>query len=62
MDIYEIRVPGKVRFGAGCTATIEEEATKIGVKRALIVTDPGVYKAGVTDSVKENLSKAALSL
>jgi len=62
MDIYEIRVPGKVRFGAGCTETIEEEATKIGVKRALIVTDPGVYKAGVTDSVKEYLSKAKLSV
>lgn len=62
MDIYEIRVPGKVRFGVGCTKTIGEEATKIGVKRALVVTDPGVYKAGLTDSIKDNLSKAKLAI
>jgi len=62
MDAYEIRVPGKVRFGAGSTETMGEEATKIGAKRALIVTDPGVYQAGVTDPVKEVLVKAKLSV
>ncbi len=62
MSIYEIRVPGKICFGAGCTETMGEEATKIGAKRALIVTDPGVYKTGVIDPVKEILSKAKLSV
>jgi len=62
MDIYEIRVPGKVRFGVGSTETMGEEATKLGAKRALIVTDPGVYQAGVTDPVKEVLVKARLSV
>jgi alcohol dehydrogenase class IV len=62
MENYEIRVPGKVRFGAGCTETIGEEATKIGAKRALMVTDPGVYQTGITDPVRENLSKAGIKV
>lgn len=62
MENYEIRVPGKVRFGAGSTETMGEEATKIGAKRALIVTDPGVYQTGITNPVKANLSKAKISV
>jgi alcohol dehydrogenase class IV len=62
MENYEIRVPGKVRFGAGCTETMGEEATKIGAKRALMVTDPGVYQTGITDPVRENLSKAGIKV
>ncbi len=62
MENYEIRVPGKVRFGAGCTETMGEEATKIGARRVLMVTDPGVYQTGITDPVKENLTKAGIKV
>jgi len=62
MNSYEIKVPGKVRFGDGCTATIGEEAVKIGVKRALIVTDPGVYRTGAIEPVKEKLIKAGVAV
>jgi alcohol dehydrogenase class IV len=61
MENYEIRVPGKVRFGAGCTETIGEEAAKIGAKRALIVTDPGVYQTKITKPIEENLTRAGIS-
>lgn len=60
--IYQIILPGKIRFGVGSLDTIGDEANKLAAKRALIVTDPGVYKTGVTDRVKENLSKAKLSV
>ena len=62
MENYEIRVPGNVRFGAGCTETMGEEANKIGAKRALIVTDPGVYQTKITEPIKENLTKAGISV
>jgi len=62
MENYEIRVPGKIRFGAGCTETMGEEANKIGAKRALIVTDPGVYQTKITEPIKENLTRAGLSV
>ena len=60
--IYQIMLPGKVRFGVGALDTIGDEANKLAAKHALIVTDPGVYKAGIADSVKERLSKAKLSV
>ena len=60
--IYQIVLPGKIRFGVGSLDTIGDEANKLAAKRALIVTDPGVYKTGVTDPVKKNLSKAKLSV
>ena len=62
MENYEIRVPGKVRFGTGCTETMGEEATKIGARRALMVTDPGVYQTGITEPVKKNLTRAGITV
>jgi len=62
MDIYEIRVPGRVRFGAGCTDTIGDEAKRIGAKRALVVSDPGVFQAGMTDQIKAKLVAAGLAV
>ncbi len=62
MDIYQIILPMKIRFGVGSLDTLGDEAGKLAVKRVLIITDPGVYKAGLVDPVKEQLSKAKLSV
>jgi alcohol dehydrogenase class IV len=58
--VYQIILPGKIRFGVGALNTLGDEATKLAAKRVLIVTDPGVYQAGLIDPVKEQLSKAKL--
>jgi len=60
--IYQIMLPRKVRFGVGALDTLADEASKLVAKRALIVTDPGVYQAGLIDPIKEQLSKAELSV
>jgi alcohol dehydrogenase class IV len=62
VDIYEIMLPMKVCFGAGSVGTLGDEVSRLGVKHALIVTDPGVYQAGLVDPVKAQLSKAKLSV
>jgi len=62
MNIYQVMLPAKVVFGVGSLDTLGDEANKLGVKHALIVTDPGVYKAGLIDPVKERLSRAKLSM
>lgn len=62
MNIYQVMLPAKVVFGVGSLDTLGDEANKLGVKHALIVTDPGVYKAGLIDPVKERLSRAKLSV
>jgi len=54
--------PQIIRFGVGAVSTLADEANKLGAKRALIVTDPGVYKSGLVEPVMEQLSKAKLSV
>ena len=58
--IYQVMVPKTIRFGVGALHTLGGEASKLEAKRALIITDPGVYQAGLVDPVKEQLSKAGL--
>jgi alcohol dehydrogenase class IV len=60
--IYQISQPQIIRFGVGALNTLADEANKLGGKRAIIVTDPGVYQSGLVGPVKEQLSKAKLSV
>jgi len=60
--IYQVIGPQTIRFGVGSLSTLGDEANKLGAKRALIVTDPGVYQSGLVNPVKEQLSKARLSV
>ena len=62
MDIYQIMLPGKIRFGVACLDTICDEAKELAAKHAIIITDPGVYKAGLTEPVKELLVRAGLDV
>ena len=58
--IYQVMVPKTIRFGVGALNTLGGEASQLEAKKALIITDPGVYQAGLVDPVKEQLSKAGL--
>ena len=62
MDIYRLMFPGKIIFGVGALDALGDEAKRLAVKRALIITDPGVYQAGLADRVKEQLSGVRLSV
>ena len=62
MDSYQIMLPRKIRFGVGCLNTIADEAGELGARRALIVTDPGVYRAGLTEAVKGPLVSAGIEV
>jgi alcohol dehydrogenase class IV len=62
MEIYQVTFPGIIRFGAGALDTLGDEVDKLGAKRILIITDPGVYQAGLVDPVKEQLSRNKLSV
>jgi alcohol dehydrogenase class IV len=62
IKIYQITQPQIIRFGVGAINTLGGEANKLGVKKALIITDPGVYQSGLAGPVKEQLSEAKLSV
>jgi len=58
--IYQVMVPKTIRFGVGALHTLGDEAGKLEAQKALIITDPGVYQAGLVNPIKEQLSKAGL--
>lgn len=52
----------KTLLGRGAIAQAGAEAKKLGAKKALVVTDAGVVKAGLADTVRESLSTAGLEV
>lgn len=62
MDTYQVMLPAKIVIGPGSLGCLGDEAGKLGVKRALIVTDPGVYRAGLTEPVKEQLTRQKIAV
>jgi aldehyde dehydrogenase (NAD+) len=44
--------PTRVAIGAGKTAAVVDEVTKLGGSRVLLISDPGVAKTGILDTVK----------
>ena len=52
--------PTTIVFGAGAIATLAEHVKRLGAKRALIVCDAGVVKAGIAEKVKAALEKGGI--
>ena len=48
---FSFVLPTKIVFGPGSIKTIGGELSELGIVRPLIVTDPGVYAAGILDKV-----------
>jgi alcohol dehydrogenase len=47
-------------FGVGAVERVGELAAEIGIKKPLLVTDPGVVKAGHMDRVRQSLERAGI--
>ena len=58
-EVIEIRVP-RTLFGVGAVGRLGDLAKSLGATRVLVVTDPGVAKAGILDTVKAALDAAGL--
>ncbi|HET7770922.1 MAG TPA: iron-containing alcohol dehydrogenase [Chloroflexota bacterium] len=59
--VFPFRVPQTQLFGAGAIEQIGAEADRLGLKKTLVVTDPGVAKAGVADRVRQLLEGAGVA-
>ena len=52
---FEFLTPTKVIFGAGATKEVRMEISALGGEKTLIVTDGGLVRTGLVESVKESL-------
>jgi alcohol dehydrogenase class IV len=60
MSLTTWSFPTIIVFGAGASKVIPDHAKRIGGKRALLVCDPGVVKAGIVDKIKSVLDAASI--
>ena len=60
MSIVTWSFPTTVVFGNGSIKTLGAHVQRIGAKRALIVCDPGVVKAGIAEKVRKVLEDAGV--
>jgi len=54
--------PTKIIYGAGVVDTIGDEVKNFNAKKAMIVTDKGIIKAGLLEKIKESLHASGLQL
>jgi alcohol dehydrogenase class IV len=49
-----------LKFGRGASADAGWELERLGVRRAMLVSDPGVVAAGITDRVRERIEGSGI--
>jgi alcohol dehydrogenase class IV len=58
VDVF--RIPTRIQFGRGVALTLAEPLRQIGAKKVLVVTDPGVIRAGLVAPLEEKLREAKI--
>ncbi|CDQ41650.1 MULTISPECIES: iron-containing alcohol dehydrogenase [Virgibacillus] len=61
-NFHTFEIPTAIKHGIGAIKHIGEEVKNLGVTKALLVTDPGIYKAGVTQPVEKHLKEAGIEV
>ncbi len=59
--MYEFRIPPTLHFGPGCLGKVSGEAARFG-KRALLVTDQSMQKAGLVQSAVNYLQAGGIAV
>ncbi|KAB2491539.1 iron-containing alcohol dehydrogenase [Priestia endophytica] len=59
---HQFEIPTAIKHGIGAINHLGEEVKKLGVSKALLVTDPGIYNAGVVDPVTKNLKEEGIEV
>lgn len=59
---HTFEIPTVIKHGIGAVMQVGAEVKKLGVTKALLVTDPGIYQAGVTNPVVESLQEAGVEV
>ncbi|MFH2092156.1 MAG: iron-containing alcohol dehydrogenase [Pseudomonadota bacterium] len=61
-DYFEFSLPTKLVYGVGILDSIEDAVARFGKKRALLVTDEILVKAGPVDRVKNGFKKTNIKI
>lgn len=59
---HTFEIPTVIKHGIGAVKHVGEEVKAYGVSKVLLVTDPGIYLAGVVDPVIASLKEAQIDV
>ena len=59
--LHRFSFPTRIVFGEGAAEETGEAASALGARNALLVTDPGVLRAGLTHAVEASLRKQGIA-
>jgi len=59
--VDQFRIPTRISFGRGVALTLAEPLKQVRAERVLVVTDPGVIKAGLLGPIEERLRDAKIA-
>jgi alcohol dehydrogenase class IV len=60
MKSFRFRTPGWILFGNDTVSQLGAEAKRLGARRIMVITDPGVAKAGLVEKVAEPLKNEGI--
>lgn len=55
---FEFELPTKIKFGAGVVKEVGAEAKAMGAEHLFVITDKGLIKTGIVDTVLDSLKSA----
>ena len=61
-EIHTFLSPNKVLFGVGAAENVGVQTNNLGAKKAVIITDEGVLKANLLETVKASLELEGLEV
>ncbi|MDE3113269.1 MAG: iron-containing alcohol dehydrogenase [Chloroflexota bacterium] len=59
IDVF--RIPTRIMFGRGVSERVAEPLAQVAAKRVLIVTDPGVVRAGLVAPIEQRIREAGIA-
>ncbi|MCM3742107.1 iron-containing alcohol dehydrogenase [Oceanobacillus luteolus] len=59
---HQFELPTAIKHGIGSIKHVGEEVKNLGVTKALLVTDPGIYHAGITKPIENYLKEAGIEV
>ncbi|GAF20905.1 LOW QUALITY PROTEIN: alcohol dehydrogenase GbsB [Bacillus sp. JCM 19047] len=62
LSYHTFEVPTAIKHGIGAIKHLGDEIKAFGSKRVLLVTDPGIYQAGVTKPVEDSLKESGVEV
>lgn len=62
MDLTQFVMPTKVVSGIGASKQVADEIRELGVTKAMIVTDKGIYNSGIIDPIEKSLRDAGMDV